>query len=134
MGNLCRLPAFSGLFLSAGLLLSSPVARAQMAPAAGAPAAHGYDFLTVTSMESGSKAFAKILLVPAFQGKSEIQLEDFGAFSNQKNFDKLQHNTELLHQQLSDLTVAGWELVQTYPFISSPSLVTTRYLFRKAKP
>ena len=113
--------------------MSNSVAHAQTAASTGVVAAHGYDFLTVTSMESGAKSLAKILIVPAFQGKSEIQLEDFGGFSTEKNIAKLQHNTDLIQQQLSELTVAGWELVQTYPFISSPSLVTTRYLFRKAK-
>jgi hypothetical protein len=122
-----------GLLFTTGLLVSNLTAQAQMAAPAGAIAAHGYDFLTLTSMESGSKVLAKILIVPAFQGKSEIQMEDFGGFSAEKNLAKLQHNTELIQQQLSELTVAGWELVQTYPFISSPNLVTTRYLFRKAK-
>ena len=84
-------------------------------------------------MESQTKAVAKILIMPAFQGKSEIQLEDFGGFSAEKNLAKLQHNTELVNQQLSELTVAGWELVQAYPFASMPGLFTTRYLFRKAK-
>lgn len=123
----------SGLLFTTGLLMSSLAAQAQVAAPAGAAAARGYDFLTLTSMESGSKVLAKILIVPAFQGKSEIQMEDFGGFSAEKNLAKLQHNTELIQQQLSELTVAGWELVQTYPFISSPNLVTTRYLFRKAK-
>lgn len=133
MVTLLRFPALTGFLFGAGLALSTPAARAQTTGPASVVAAHGYDFLTVTSMESGAKSLAKILIVPAFQGKSEIQLEDFGGFSTEKNLAKLQHNTELIHQQLSDLTVAGWELVQTYPFLSSPSLVTTRYLFRKAK-
>lgn len=133
MAHFFRLPALASFLFSAGSLLSSPVAHAQVAVPTTVPAVHGYDFLTVTSMESGAKSLAKLLIVPAFQGKSEIQLEDFGGFSTEKNIAKLQHNTELIQHQLSDLTVAGWELVQTYPFINSPSVVTTRYLFRKAK-
>lgn len=119
--SLCRLA------LSTFLLLGTPSAFAQ------ALAPHGYDFLTLTSMESSTKSVAKILITPAFQGKSEIQLEDFGGFSAEKNLAKLQHNTELVNQQLSDLTAVGWELVQAYPFTSIPGLFTTRYLFRKAK-
>jgi hypothetical protein len=133
MVGLFRFPALAGFLLSAGLLLSGPVPHAQAAVPTVAPAAHGYDFLTVTSMESSTKSVAKILITPAFQGKSEIQLEDFGGFSAEKNLSKLQHNTQLVNQQLSDLTTAGWELVQAYPFTSVPGLFTTRYLFRKAK-
>ena len=119
--RLCRLA------LSASLLLATPAVFAQVVPP------HGYDFLTLTSMESSAKSAAKILLTPAFQGKSEIQLEDFGGFSIEKNLAKLQHNTELVNQQLSNLTAAGWELVQAYP-VTSTNLLTTRYLFRKARP
>ncbi|MEJ7659740.1 MAG: hypothetical protein WKG07_08995 [Hymenobacter sp.] len=39
----------------------------------------------------------------------------------------------MINQQLTDLTAAGWGLVQAYPFASSPTLFTARYLFRKAK-
>jgi hypothetical protein len=115
------------LVVRAFLLLGTPAAFAQV------PAPHGYDFLTLTSMESSTKSVAKILITPAFQGKTEIQLEDFGGFSAEKNLGKLQHNIELVNQQLTELTAAGWELVQAYPFTSVPGLFTTRYLFRKAK-
>lgn len=133
MVDFFRLSTLSASLLTASLLLGSLVANAQTVGSVGAIASHGYDFLTLTSMESQSKSLSKILITPAFQGKSEIQLEDFGGFSAEKNLAKLQHNTELVNQQLADLTAAGWELVQAYPFTSVPGLVTTRYLFRKAK-
>ncbi|WP_223652783.1 hypothetical protein [Hymenobacter psoromatis] len=52
--------------LSAFLLLGTPPVFAQV------PAPHGYDFLTLTSRESSAKSVAKILITPAFQGKTEF--------------------------------------------------------------
>jgi hypothetical protein len=91
--------------------------------------AKGYQFLTVTAFESQVKVLSKIIVVPAFEGKSEIQLEDFGGFSTSKNVEKLERNTLLINQELEALTTAGWELVQVYTI----GTLTTRYLFRKAK-
>lgn len=116
--------------LAAALLLAAGLPAAAQT---GAPAAPGYSFLTVTTMESTAKSLAKIVITPAFQGKSEIQLEEFSGLSTEKYLAKLQHNTEVINQQLTDLTVAGWELVQTYPFTSNSGPVATRYLFRKAR-
>ncbi|RZL14240.1 MAG: hypothetical protein EOO62_06010 [Hymenobacter sp.] len=133
MLTLFRFPVLSGALLGAGLLLNSPVARAQGATTS-VQAAHGYDFLTVTTIESISKNYAKLLFSPAFEGKSEIPLEDYSGLGLEKYFDKIQRNTLLINQQLSNLTVAGWELVEVHvaPFMpANPS--TTRYLFRKAK-
>jgi hypothetical protein len=110
------------------VVLGTAAASAQAGPAA----PHGYDFLTLTSLESTSKAASKIYLAPAFQGKSEVQLEDFNAFGFDKNREKLQTNMQLVNQQLSELTVAGWELVQVYP-LPSQTVIITRYLLRKAK-
>ena len=118
---------FCRLSLLMGLLTSfSPSASAQTGPT---PA---YQFLTLTTFESSAKAFAKIIITPAFEGKTEIQLEDFGSLSTDKNLAKLQHNTLLINQQLEALSSAGWELAQTYP-VSMAGVLTTRYLFRKAK-
>ena len=87
----------------------------------------------MTTSESQSKTFARILIAPAFQGKSEIQLETFGGMaSDARNLDKLQRNTLLVNQQLEALTGAGWELVQVYP-VTDTGVLITRYLFRKGK-
>ncbi|OGX90688.1 hypothetical protein BEN49_22025 [Hymenobacter coccineus] len=105
---------------------------AHLAPAQSAPA-KTYDFLTVTNIESGTKSLAKMLITPAFQGKTEVQLEDLGSLSVEKNLAKIARNTEVINRQLTELTAAGWEFVQAYPFAFSPDLPTTRYLFRKAR-
>jgi hypothetical protein len=110
------------------LVLGTSTASAQAGPAA----TRGYDFLTLTTLESSNKSASKIYIAPAFQGKTEVQLEDFNAFGFEKNREKLQQNTQLINQQLSDLTVAGWELVQVYP-LSSQAVIITRYLLKKAK-
>ncbi|WP_345235939.1 hypothetical protein [Hymenobacter saemangeumensis] len=89
-----------------------------------------YDFLTMTSFESSSDAVAKIFFSPAFNGKTEVQLEDLGGMSVSKNLAKLQRNSMVINQQLSDLSVAGWELVQVYPITNSAAI---RYLFRKPR-
>ena len=73
----------------------------------------GYTFLTMTSSESQVRAYARIFIVPAFQGKSEIQLEYSDGFSGGRNMERLQRNTQLVNQQLEALTVAGWELVRS---------------------
>ena len=130
MPRLSRFPVLAGLLLSAGLQLSSPVARAQAAIPAGIPAVRGYDFLTVTTSE-GPKAYSFILFSPAFQGKTEIPLEGINTLSGDKYRERINQNTQLINEQLSALTVAGWELVQVYP---ATTLANARCsLFRKAK-
>ncbi|MDO7845490.1 hypothetical protein Q5H92_03905 [Hymenobacter sp. M29] len=109
--------------LVAGLSLT---AHAQTAPP------RAYEFMTMSTFESQAKALSHILLAPPFQGKADIQLEDFGGFSTSKNLDKYQRNALLVTQQLEALTAAGWELVHVYP-VSEVGVLTTRYLFRKAK-
>lgn len=122
----------SALFrlLLGGLVLLSPAAlRAQGAP-------HGYDFLTLTAMESNAKRFSKLLYSPAFGSKAEVQLEALSSFSNATNLDDARRNAETINQSLSELTVAGWELVEVHvvPLGIVEKVVTTRYLFRKARP
>lgn len=99
-----------------------------MAMPAGTPAAHGYDFLTVTIVEN-VKSF--ILFSPDFQGKSEIPLESVQVLGTEKFKERIRQNTLLVNEQLSALTVAGWELVQVY----TPTSPTNArcFLFRKAK-
>ncbi|AMR28019.1 hypothetical protein A0257_13585 [Hymenobacter psoromatis] len=112
------------------LLLTTRSSWAQVGPVA----PHGDDFLTVTTIDGYTKNISKILITPAFQEKTEIQLEDLGnsSFSIEKNLATIQRNTLKINQQLSDLTVAGWELVEAHTVtIFAP---TTRYLFRKARP
>jgi hypothetical protein len=125
-----RVPALVGLLFSVGLLLSSPAAHAQMAVPAAAPAAHGYDFLTVTTVE-GVKSFSAIMFSPDFQGKSEIPLKGVQVFGTEEFKERIRENTLRVNEQLSALTVAGWELVQVY----TPTSPTNArcYLFRKAK-
>ena len=125
-----RLPALAGFLFSAGLLLNSPAAHAQLLVPAAAPAAHGYDFLTVTTVE-GVKSFSAIMFAPDFQGKSEIPLESIQILGTEKFKERIRENTLRVNEQLSALTVAGWELVQVYA-PNSPANARC-YLFRKAK-
>lgn len=119
---------FRELLVGAGLLLGTQAAFAQGA----ALPPHGYDFMTVTTIEAGSKASSKMLLTPAFQGKAEVPLEILSAFGAEKYLEKVQANTQLVNQQLSELTAAGWELVTVYAGTVG-ALPSTRYLLRKAK-
>ncbi|MEJ7659804.1 MAG: hypothetical protein WKG07_09335 [Hymenobacter sp.] len=58
------------------------------------------------------------------------------AFSASSTLEKLRHNDAVLTQSLSELSVAGWELVQVtqsaLPLDRDTSV--TRYLLRKARP
>jgi hypothetical protein len=130
MVGLLRSAAFIGFLFGAGLLLSGPVAHAQMASPTGAPAAHGYDFLTVIVSE-GTKVYSFILFSPAFQGKTEIPLGATNTMSEVKDKEHILQNAQLINEQLSALTVAGWELVHVY--ITSAPTNGRCYLFRKAK-
>lgn len=119
------------LALSAGLVLGTQAAFAQASPAG----AHGYDFLTITIVKSPYKSDCRMLLTPAFQGKSEVKLEEEYTLANDRYRENLHRNTLLLNQTLSDLSVAGWELVETHAALEGapPAPAVTRYLLRKAK-
>jgi hypothetical protein len=120
--------------LGAGLLvaLGSHAASAQMLPATnGQP----LDFMTLTSIEAPTKKMAKLLFAPAFNGRTEIQLESVGAFSTATILEQLRQNNETLTKALGELSAAGWELIQVSPapLTVDKDVVTTRYLLRKAK-
>jgi hypothetical protein len=114
------------LFVGFLLLLATRASWAQAGPVA----PHVYDFLTVTTVEGTTKNTAKLFITPAFQGKMEIQLEDgnSSSLSTKNNFAIMQRNLLVINQELSDLTVAGWELTHV-----TGTPYQTRYLFRKAK-
>ena len=120
-----------GLLLSAGLVLSGPAARAQALPVP----ARGYDFLTLTVIQSPYKNDCRLLLTPAFQGKIELKLEEENDLSSDKYRAHAQNNAVLLNQLLSELSVAGWQLADTHAAQQGPatSATVTRYLLRKAK-
>jgi hypothetical protein len=124
----------AGRALGVGLLLAAACqpAVAQLLPAAHAQA---YDFLTVTTVEAQTRNMAKLLFAPAFGGRREISLEPIGGFSAATLLEQLRKNNEVLAQTLSELSAAGWELIQveTAPFIGDKTVTTTRYLLRKAK-
>jgi hypothetical protein len=127
--------SLGGLLLGGSLLLSATPASAQTAPAA----PHGYDFLTVLTVESSDNSGSKILITPAFQNKSEIPLADGPPqYITSKRAANIVQNTTTINLLLSDLTVAGWDLFQVYslaPFSGQGSNpVGTRYLFRKPRP
>ncbi|MGI4740218.1 MAG: hypothetical protein ACRYG7_34030 [Janthinobacterium lividum] len=114
------------------LWLRAPAAFGQTAP-------HGYDFLTVLTVESADKSVAKVLITPAFQNKSEIQLVDVTPhYATSKRVADIAKNTLTINQLLGDLTAAGWEFLQVYPLppVSGAGLnpVASRYLFRKPRP
>ena len=89
-----------------------------------------YEFLTVVESQAQQSSFAKILFAPAFQGKTEQQLQDLpGTAAGGKYIATYRQNLEAVNQQLETVTAAGWELVH----VSS----TDRghdYLFRRRKP
>jgi hypothetical protein len=122
---------FSRLLLSASLALGTYSAAAQVP--SGAP--RGYDFRTITIIKSPYRNDCRLLLTPAFEGKTELKLEEEYTLSSDKYREHLQANTALLNQLLSDLSVAGWELVETHAVQEGPppAAAVTRYLFRKAK-
>lgn len=130
MSNTFRFPILVSALLVAGLLLSGPVARAQGAVPTGTADARGYDFLTVTTVE-GNKAQSYMLFSTPFQGKTELPLTSIMLMGVEKYKEAVIQNTRLINEQLSALTVAGWELIQVYA-VATP--VNGRsYLFRKAK-
>ena len=124
----------AGRALGVSLLLAaaSPPAMAQLLPAAHAQT---FDFLTVTTIESQTRNMAKLLFAPAYGGRSEISLEPVSSFTAVSLLEQLRRNNEILAQTLSELSAAGWELIQveTAPFIGDKTVTTTRYLLRKAK-
>lgn len=123
------MPIFFRTALLAALLL--PSGQAAFAQSA-APNTVAYEFMTITTLESSAKSASKLFLTPAFQGKTEIQLDDFNAFASEKNKEKFQVNAQTVNKQLSELSSAGWELVQVYP-LPTQGIFITRYLLRKAK-
>lgn len=119
---------FCWLLLGAGFVLSGPAAFAQASPAS----QRGYDFLTITVIQSPYKNDCRLLLTPAFQGKTEIKLEEEYTLAADKYRANTQSNTLMLNQLLSDLSGAGWELAETHVTQQAGAAVT-RYLLRKAK-
>jgi len=119
------------LLFSASFVFNGPAAFAQASPAP----QRGYNFLTITVIQSPYKNDCRLLLTPAFQGKAEIKLEEEYTLSADKYRANVQSNTLLLNQLLSDLSTAGWELAETHAAQQgpAPSATVTRYLFRKAK-
>jgi hypothetical protein len=119
------------LLLSVGLMFNGPATFAQTSPAS----QRGYDFLTITVIQSPYKNDCRLLLTPAFQGKAEIKLEEEYTLSADKYRANAQSNALLLNQLLSDLSTAGWELAETHAAQQgpAPSATITRYLLRKAK-
>ncbi|RZK16227.1 MAG: hypothetical protein EOO56_20415 [Hymenobacter sp.] len=120
----------ASIVLSTGLLLGSPAARAQLAVPTSTPAARGYDFLTVTTVE-GNKAQSYLLFSTPFQGKTEVPLTSIMLMGAEKYKEAIIQNTQLINEQLTALTVAGWELAQVY-VVATP-INGRAYLFRKAK-
>ena len=118
----------------AGWLLAltpGPAAAQLLAPVA----TQTYSFLTVTMVESTAKSLSKLLIAPAFNGRTEIQLDAQAAFLPGNRLDQLRHNNEVLSQSLSELSAAGWELIQVSPatLASDKDVLVTRYLLRKAR-
>ena len=112
--------------------LGSHAASAQMLPATtGQP----LEFMTLTSIEAPTKKMAKLLFAPAFNGRTEVQLESVGAISTAAILEQLRQNNETLTKALGELSAAGWELIQVSPapLTVDKDVVTTRYLLRKAK-
>lgn len=99
-----------------------------------------YDFMTVSVIKSPYKNDCYLLLTPAFQGKSEIKLEEEYDLSSDRYRANLQHNITLLNETLGGLSAAGWDLVDVHstelgaePSGRFSKATITRYLLHKAK-
>lgn len=99
-----------------------------------------YDFMTISVIKSPYKNDCYLLLTPAFQGKSEIKLDEEYNLASDRYRANLQHNIELLNGTLGELSAAGWDLVDVHstevgaePPGLQPTATITRYLLRKAK-
>lgn len=125
-----------GLSVLLLVALHAGVAAAQSALLPAPIAGQTYDFATVTVVESPYKNDYRLLLSPAFQGKTEVKLEEEYNLSSDRYREHLQSNTAIINQTLSDLSAAGWELLQVAASTVGPPAATatvTRYLLRKAK-
>jgi hypothetical protein len=113
--------------LFAFALLGAPLASlAQAAP----PVSTTYEFLTVAEIESPSSGLAKILFAPAFQGRSELPLENLPMALSIKYPIIYQRNLQMVNRQLEAVTADGWELMH----VSSNTATTGHeYLFRRPK-
>lgn len=125
---------FRGWGLGAMLLLASLGAAAQP----GRPIT--YEFMTISIVKSPYKNDCYLLLTPAFQGRTEIKLEEEYNLASDRYRTNLQRNTALLTTTLGELSAAGWELVDVHSTevgAAPPGLqataTLTRYLLRKAK-
>jgi hypothetical protein len=99
-----------------------------------------YDFMTISVIKSPYSSDCYLLLMPAFQGKSEIKLEEEYDLSSTRYRANLQRNVELLNGTLGELSAVGWDLVDVHstelgaePSGRFPKASITRYLLRKAK-
>jgi hypothetical protein len=111
------------LLLAIALLTVPLASHAQAAPST------TYEFLTLLESEAQQNSFAKIMFAPAFQGKTEIQLENLpGTVSGNKFMTIHRQNVEIVNQQLEAVTAAGWELVHV-----SADDRAREYLFRRLK-
>ena len=105
-------------------IIAGPTAFAQSTPTT-------YEFLTVAELQAQQDGLAKLQFAPAFQSKTEIQLERLpGLISPSKYMNVYRHNLEVVNQQLEAVTAAGWELVHVS---SSPALSGHEFLFRRPK-
>ena len=121
------------LALVLGLLASRPAAAQQLLLVPAQPG-QAYEFTTLTAFESPLKNMARLLIAPAFNGRSEIQLENIGTLPATQ-LEHLLRNDEALNQTLSELSAAGWELYEMHstPFIADKDIRTTRYLLRRPR-
>jgi hypothetical protein len=124
---------FRNWYVAALLLLASLSASAQ----ASRPV---YDFMTISLIKSPYKNDCYLLLTPAFQGKSEIKLEEEYNLAADRYRANLQRNTALLNETLGALSADGWDLVDVHSTVIGaeppgpvPTATLTRYLLRKAK-
>ena len=113
------------LLVALALLTVPARAMAQSAPAV------GDDFLTVAELQSANQGFAALVFAPAFAGKTALPLAPLpNGFSGAKYVATYRQNLELVNQQLSAVTAAGWELVQVSTTMTEGGHT---YLFRRPK-
>jgi hypothetical protein len=99
-----------------------------------------YEFMTVSVIKSPYQTDCYLLLTPAFQGKTQIKLEEEYNLASDRYRTNLQHNITLLNETLGELSAAGWDLVDVHatevgaePPGLHPTATITRYLLHKAK-
>jgi len=113
------------LLLPFALLLLPAMAVAQSAPV--------YEYLTFIESESRNSNEAKLLFIPAFQGKDDLKLASLSGPYGVASSELYRRNVQVVTQQLAAASAQGWELVGFTGANGMTEGGETRYLLRRVK-